>query len=301
MLYNLAQEVFVDELNEFRHRLENHFARLTKSEQRIASFLLSDHDQAAFLSAAEIAEHLAISEATVVRFAKSIGYSSFPELRRSLQNIFRVRVTPSTRLQRKLADLKTSGGHILPRVVDMELQYLADVSHTVSTSDFDRAVKLVLKAQHIFIFGSGPSRILAELFQIRLQRFGFRTTLLTESGRDIIDKLLLLRGNDVLFAAGFLRVTNELVAAIDQAHQVGCKVVLLTDTLATHFKEQADVILSARRGPVSTFHSLTVPMAILNALILAIAMDKSETSVASLDRLQALRTEYGLDNISKTR
>ena len=290
----------MEELVEFQRRLENWIPRLTKSEQRIASFLLSDHDEAAFLSAAEIAAQLDVSEATVVRFAKSIGYKSFPELRRSLQHIFRARVTPSTRLQRKLADLKISGGHILPRVVDMELQYLADVPRTVSTSDFDRAVKLVLKAQHIFIFGSGPSRILAELLQIRLQRFGFRTTLLTESGRDIVDKLLLLKSNDVLFAAGFLRVTNELVAAIDQAHQVGCKVVLLTDSLGAHFKHQADVILSARRGPVSTFHSLTVPMAILNALILAIAMDKSETSVASLDRLQTLRTEYGLDNISKT-
>lgn len=290
----------MEELVEFQHRLENYIPRLTKSEQRIASFLLSDHDQAAFLSASEIATHLDISEATVVRFAKSIGYKSFPELRRSLQHIFRARVTPSTRLQHKLADLKTSGGHILPRVVDMELQYLADVPRTVPTEEFDKAVKLVLKAQHIFIFGSGPSRILAELLQIRLQRFGLRTTLLTESGRDIVDKLLLLRHNDVLFAAGFLRVTNELVAAIDQAHQVGCKVVLLTDTLAAHFKNQSDVILSARRGPVSTFHSLTVPMAILNALILAIAMDKSDKSVASLDRLQTLRTEYGLDNISKT-
>jgi DNA-binding MurR/RpiR family transcriptional regulator len=55
------------------------------------------------------------------------------------------------------------------------------------------------------------------------------------------------------------------------------------------------VILSARRGPVSNFHSLTVPMAILNALILGVALSKPKASLGALDRFQELRAAYGLD------
>jgi DNA-binding MurR/RpiR family transcriptional regulator len=289
----------MDELNDFRRRLESSFPRLTKSEQRIAEFLLVSYEQAAFLSVAELAQQLDMSGATVVRFARTVGYTGFPELRRVLQNVFRTKVTPAARLQHKLADLKTRQGHILSKVVEMELQYLSEVPHQISPTDFDRAVKSILKGQRVFVFGSGPSRILAELIQIRLQRFGLTTIALTESGRDVIDKLLLLKPNDVVLATGFHRVTNELVAALDQARRVNCKTVLITDTLAPHFKDKVDVILSARRGPVSTFHSLTAPMAIINALILAIAMNKPEDTVASLDRLQELRVEYDVDNVDK--
>ncbi|HOG48912.1 MAG TPA: hypothetical protein PLB78_19950, partial [Anaerolineae bacterium] len=75
----------------------------------------------------------------------------------------------------------------------------------------------------------------------------------------------------------------------------GCGSVFLTDTLGATFKDRVDVVLAARRGPVSTFHSLTVPMAIINALILTVAMARPGESVAALDRLQELRAGYGLD------
>ncbi len=289
----------MEELNNFRKHIENHFADLTKSERRIAAFLLSDFDQAAFLSAAELAQHLDVSEATVVRFARSIGYGSFPELRRVLQEIFRARVTPASRLQHKLADLKTGEGHILSQIVAMEVQYLNEALTTVAASDFDAAVKIIARGKRVFAFGLGPSRLLADLVQLRLRRFGIPTYSLNQSGRDLLEELLLLQAGDVVLAAGFHRVTGELVATLDRAHSLGCKTVLLTDTLGSMFRHQADVVLSARRGPVSTFHSLTVPMAILNALILAVAVARGNASVTSLQRLQELRAAYGLDFLGK--
>ncbi len=289
----------MEELHDFRQRIESHFDNLTKREQQIASFLLSNHEQATFLNGSEIAKHVNVSEATVVRFAKSIGYKNFPELRRALQEIFRVKVTPAARLQRKLIDLKSGKGDILHQVVDMELQYLAEVPRSIASADFERAVKIILKGKRLFIFGSGPSRILAELVQIRFNRFALPNVLITETGRDMLDKLLLLRPDDAVLATGFYRDNRELCAMIEQARQSGCKIVLLTDSLGARYKDLVDVVLAARRGPVSTFHSLTVPMAIINALILAVAMDRSEATVASLNRLQALRAQYDLDNLTR--
>jgi DNA-binding MurR/RpiR family transcriptional regulator len=289
----------MEELNEFRRRIEKHFPRLTKSEQKIASFLLSSYDQAVFLNAADLAREMDVSEATVVRFARTIGYDSFPQLRRALQHIYRVKTTPATRLQRKLADLKTGEGHILTKVAEMELQFLSEVPREIAPADFDRAVKLLLKGRRVFVFGSGPSRILADLVNIRFTRFGLSVICMTESGRDLLDKLALLKHDDVMLAMGFHRVTGELVAAIDYAHRISGRTILLTDTLRAHFQDKVAVVLAARRGPVSTFHSLIVPMAILNAMILAIALERPDESLGSLKRMEELRGEYGLDVLGK--
>lgn len=287
----------MEDLDGFRRRLEGRFDRLTKSQREIANYLLGSYDEAAFLPAAGLARRLDVSEATVVRCARALGYDGFPELRRSLQELFLGKVTPATRLRRKLADL--SDGHILARTIEMEIQYLNEALRSIHPADFDKAVQIILKGRRVFAFGLGPARILPEMVEIRLQRFGMPTISLTQSGRDLLEKLVLLEKDDAVLAMGFVRVTPELTAVLDHARSVGCRTVLLTDTLHLALKDNADVILAARRGPVSAFHSLTVPMTILNALILAVATARPEQSYTGLDRLQKLRAASGLDTLGK--
>jgi hypothetical protein len=49
------------------------------------------------------------------------------------------------------------------------------------------------------------------------------------------------------------------------------------------------VILSARRGPVGAFHSLVVPMTVINALLLSVASLDQERIMPALDKLDSLR------------
>ncbi|HOG48702.1 MAG TPA: MurR/RpiR family transcriptional regulator, partial [Anaerolineae bacterium] len=198
----------MEEMAEFQRRLEERYSSLTKSEQRIASYLLANSDEAAFFTAVELAQRLEVSEATVVRFARAVGYDGFPELRRCLQNLFRVKVTPANRLQRALADLRGSQGHILAKVVAMEVEYLTEALHTVDPAEFDRAAEILLAGRTIHVFSTGPSRILADLAELRLRRFGVPTVAITESGRDVLERLLLLQPGDAVLIAGFHRITG---------------------------------------------------------------------------------------------
>ena len=284
-----------EELTDFRQRLESHLPGLTKSQQRIASYLLASYDEATFLSAADLAERLNVSEATVVRFAKAVGYDGFPDLRRCLQGLFRAKATPASRLQRKLSELAGSQGHVLTKVLDMEVQYLTEASHSIAPADFDRAVDTLLSGRRIFVFGSGPSGILADLAELRLRRLGILTIGMTDAGRHLLEKLQLLQAGDVVLATGFNYIRTDLVIVLDHARAMDCRSILLTDTLGPALRHKVDVVLAARRGPVSTFHSLTVPMSILNALILGVAMARPEESLAALNHLQEMRATFGLD------
>jgi DNA-binding MurR/RpiR family transcriptional regulator len=284
-----------EDLADFRQRIEDHLPSLTKSQQRIASYLLANYDEAAFLPAADMAKRLGLSEATIARFAQAVGFEDFRELRRCLQGLFRARATPASRLQHKLSELASSQGHVLNKVLAMELQYLTEASESIALADFDRAVDILLSGERIFVFASGPSGILADLATWRFRRLGIPTIAMTESGRHLLENLQLLRSGDVMLVAGFQHLTPELVAVLDHACATGCRSILLTDTLGPAFRSKADITLSARRGPVSTFHSLTVPMSVLNALILAVAMARPDESLAALNRLQQLRSTSGLD------
>lgn len=272
----------------FSQLISERYPQLTKSEKRIASFLNQNQDEAAFLPAGDIAERLQLSEATMVRFARNLGFDNYPAMRVALQDSFRHRLTHSARMRSRLDELR-SGGDIFERLVASEIDFLTEALQTLDRKAFNAAVELLRTHQRIFVFGLGPSISLVDLLDIRLTRSARHVIPLKVSGREILEPLLLMTGADLLIAIGFFNVTPSLQMALDFANQHKTPVILLTDMLGPLVGEKADVILSARRGPVSAFHSLTVPMTIVNAMLLALTSMDQENIMTNLDKLDQLR------------
>ena len=272
----------------FSQLISESFPKLTKSERRIANYLNQNQDDAAFLSAAEIAERLQLSEATMVRFARTLGYESYPAMRAVLQENFRHRLTHSARLRSRLDDLRVDGD-IFEKVVASEIDYLTEALQTLDRNAFNAAVELLRTHQRVFVFGLGPSTSLVDLLEIRLTRSARHVIPLNSSGREMLEPMLLMNENDLLIAIGFFDVNPSLQIVLNYANQQKTPIILLTDTLGSMVGQKADVVLAARRGPVSAFHSLTIPMTILNALLLALSSVDQEKVMENLDKLDQLR------------
>jgi DNA-binding MurR/RpiR family transcriptional regulator len=286
-------------LDDFNQLISEQYSQLTKSEKAIADFLHQNQDEAAFLSAGEIATRLNLSEATMVRFARTLGFSSYPAMRMVLQETFRRRVTHSARLRGRLDDLRAAGD-MFERLVASEIDYLSQALETVDRQALHQAVELLRSRNRVFVFGVGPSVSLVELMEIRLRRFGRQVIPLTTAGREILEPLLMMNQNDLVFVICFFDVSSALQLVLDYAKEVNCPVIMLTDTLGSIIGEKADVVLAARRGPMAEFHSLVVPMTIINTLLLAIANEDREQVMANLDKLDQLRERLKKTNGSIT-
>jgi DNA-binding MurR/RpiR family transcriptional regulator len=281
------REVFQGPVD-FGQIITEHFKDLTKSEKLIANYLRKNQDEAAFLSAAELATSLDLSEATIVRFARTVGFDSYPAMRELLQENFRRRVTHSARLRSRLDDLREAGD-LFEKVTVSEIDYLTQALQTVDRESLAQAVTFMLERDRIFIFGTGPSVTLVHLLNLRLTRFGKTAVSLTTAGRETLEPLLLMTDRDLLFAIGFFDVNPTLQTVLDYAEEMNCPTILLTDTLGSVIGEKADIVLAAKRGPVSAFHSLVVPMTIINTLLLEIANQSQEVVIPNLDKLDQLR------------
>lgn len=274
---------------DFGMLISEKYSDLTKSEKRIANFLRKNQEEAAFLSAGEIANRLNLSEATLVRFARTLNFSSYPAMRSVLQDNFRRRVTHSSRIRGRLDDLREAGD-IFDKMAVTEIDYLAQAIDSLDREAMNAAVELFENHKRIFVFGLGPSISLVDLIDIRLKRFGKDVIPLTNSGREVIESILSLTKDDLLFVICFFDLNPTLNLVLEYAQEVGCPTVILTDTLDTVLTGKADVTLAARRGPVGEFHSLVVPMTVINALLLAVAGTDQEHVMTTLDKLDNLRT-----------
>jgi len=275
---------------DFSQVLTDHFNDLTKSEKRIANFLRKNQEESAFLSAGEIASRLELSEATLVRFARSLGFSSYPAMRTVLQDNFRRRVTHSARLRGRLNDMR-DGGDMFERLTATEIDFLTQALDSIKREELNKAVEIMHEHDRVFVFGLGPSVSLVDLLELRLRRFGREVVPLTSSGREFLEYLTMMEENDLLFVICFFDQNPALKLVIDYANKVGATIIMLTDTLEAILGDKVDVVLSAKRGPIGEFHSLVVPMTVINALLLSLASMEQEKTMTLLDKLDNLRDQ----------
>lgn len=143
---------------EFSKLVAEHFDQFTNSEKRIADYILQHQDEAAFMVAAEIAESLGLSEPTMARFARTLGFENFPAMRVMLQTKSRILANHSARIRSLLDDLRVEGD-IYERLVTSEIDFLTESLHTLDRNAFSAAVELLRTHQRVFCFWFGAGCI----------------------------------------------------------------------------------------------------------------------------------------------
>ncbi|MGH9243740.1 MAG: MurR/RpiR family transcriptional regulator [Acidimicrobiales bacterium] len=267
--------------------------RLTPSESRVARYFADHREEAAFLSAAEMAEVLGVSDATVIRAAQALGYRGLPELKDELREVIRARATPAVRWTRTLDLLGHDDEALVDQLLATQIEVLAEARRWLRPEDFAAAVELVAGAERIVVAGFGPLGVAADYFVLTLRRIGRAAMALTGRSTAFVDGLVELRAGDVLVIVVYEQIVAEIDLALDQAAERGVPCVLVTDNLALALEGRYEVALTSPRGPTDLVPSIAVPVVIIEALIFGIIGQNRPRAVAALDDLNRLRGRLG--------
>ena len=93
---------------------------LSKRQKIAAEYIIKHCDKAAYMTAAQLGKSAGVSEATVVRLASRLGFSSYRELQRNLREVIRNRVNSVQRME--LADKRIGSGDILTAVLKSDVE-----------------------------------------------------------------------------------------------------------------------------------------------------------------------------------
>jgi DNA-binding MurR/RpiR family transcriptional regulator len=268
--------------------LADRLGRITSpAERRVAEFLLEAGARAAPWSAQEIAAAVGTSDATVVRTAKSLGYPSLRDLRRSLTDEASD-ADLAARLGATIRD-SASAHDVLATAADRQLTALQTLLRRVSAQDFDQAAAILADASHLWWCGTGPSAHLADYAAFLSRRIGRPSGSLTHAGTDHADELLALKTDHAVVVLAYGRIHPYVHVLLQRAAQVDAKVVLITDTLNPRSVSPIAAQLNAGRGAPGLFATHGPTIVLLEALVLAIAAAdprRSEDALATLNELR---------------
>jgi DNA-binding MurR/RpiR family transcriptional regulator len=146
-------------------RLRAGWLSFARAEQAIAKYLLDNMDEVPFETGATIAEAAGVSEASVARFARRLGFADLKDLKRDLRRRSRVD------LDNAASRFRIGGPNQerLARSLQMEQAALAAAYGLAHGKLWDRIVALVAESAHVNCVGFQAVKGLALDFSTRLR------------------------------------------------------------------------------------------------------------------------------------
>lgn len=271
-----------------RVRLDRAVATLTGRKLRAARFLRANHRTAFAMSVQELARAAEVSEATLVRLARDLGYAGYHELRGALMAEARRQLAPGERFA--LEPPAEAASETALRVARQEVD---NINRTVAELDraaLTRAVGRLRRADPAVTVGLGVSALLARIAAYELFQVGVRAHALGRDTLTLAEQIVCLPRRAVVLAFGFRPYSRQTVDAVRAATRRALPVVAITDDGDAPIARDAEAVLIARTDSVLYTNSLAGPLVVVSALATDLALaDKARAlaHVAALERAAA--------------
>lgn len=215
--------------SDLRQRLAQSLATATRAEAAIASFFLNNLDQLPFETAASVAEKIGVSEASVGRYCRSLGYAHFKALKSSLQMDLGERAWLIGDRLREFAEAAQDGPGALQRGLERDMAMLVANYETAASPAFDRVARRLARMPKVFVAGFQTERGHAQYLCNLLQYLRPEVHLADLAGGSFAELLLVPPGQACLVifdARRYSRLSRGLAQA---AMAAGLPVTLITD------------------------------------------------------------------------
>ena len=270
--------------------VKNTEIRYTKSDLKIREFIENSTEEFLFMSIGQLAQRLQVSEATISRFARHIGYRDFKNMKNEV-----VRQKADQGAARKLAGtLMKNQGFDLAGWFAFQQECMEKTLENLDAEEFDRAVESICTARRIYIHAKNASAATGQLLFFRLRRLGFDVSLIPSGGTEVVEGIVHADEKDLVILFGYSKISAEGKIILDYARSAGYRTLLFTSRFHASAGERGDVNLYVWRGEEDEFHSNAVSVALVDGLILALSEKMGSESAERMIKVQKAKKRYSL-------
>lgn len=145
-------------MTNFNTEIKSVYQNLTKTEKKVADFILATPRKVLYLSITELAEECGVGDTSVYRFCRSIGLRGYQE--------FKVRLSLSLNEEvSSISSVIIADGDIKDTAMAISEKYKTTVTQTMNflcEDDLISVVEQIEKAENVYFFGVGASGIIAQ-------------------------------------------------------------------------------------------------------------------------------------------
>ena len=215
---------------------------LSPSEKAIASYVLDHPSDVAAMTVRELAAETGTSPASVSRFARTLDYRTYSDMRLAL----------GISISRASGEEKATSGKVTLDDIEGSIKYvlshkvkeLAETTSLIDSDDFAAVVNLLHNANLVLIAGVGNSISMGANATFKLSQVGVRA--FCPSTTDVMASAAVnLTENDVLLVISTSGYSKRLVNLFDSAEDSNTPIVMITDSPDAPLAKRATHIIRA--------------------------------------------------------
>ena len=204
-------------------RIKDNRAELRKSEAKVADFVLANANGVINMRIVDLAAHSKVSEPTVIRFCRALGFDGFQSFKLQLAQQLGL---GSVYTQFAIDDDDTVAD-LCYKVFDTTVGSLLTVRDELDPHILEQAINTISSARRVEFYGFGASGSVAADAQHKFFRLQLSTAALTDPHIQHMSAISL--GNDdVVVAISQSGQTRALLQSVNLAKEAGATVIGLT-------------------------------------------------------------------------
>ncbi|MGZ8288237.1 MAG: glucokinase [Telluria sp.] len=232
--------------NTLMERVQHLQHELSPAEQRVATLVIEHPRKVLNEPIAEIARLADVSQPTVIRFCRSLGFLGLADFKLK----FASSLTGTIPVRHSQVRRSDSTHDLSAKVIDNTVSAILRFRDQLDVASIDRAIHLLRKANKVEFYAMGNSRVVALDGQHKFFRFRIPTASYGDSHLFTLAAELLKPG-DVVIAISTSGKLPELLAAVDAARAAGADVIAITSSKSPLAKK-ATICLSVDHTEDST-------------------------------------------------
>ncbi|WP_035830826.1 MurR/RpiR family transcriptional regulator [Kaistia adipata] len=251
----------------------------TRSARAIATFMLNSLKDLPFETAASLAERIQVSEASVGRFCRAIGYANFKDLKEHLKDDIGDQPWLIKDQLDQLRNASSQREERIAQALEMEMAGLVHVYEYAHSPNWPRVVERLAKCPRVFVVGFQTDRGLAMYFANQLQYLRDGVQLLDLAAGNFAE-LLAHEGEACLVMFEGRRYSRQAKVLASEARAHGVAVTLMTDQFCNWGADNSDEMFSVstqfKQFWDSTAHLAILSNLLLNDIFLALGEEAEE-------------------------
>ncbi len=253
---------------------------LSPSQRRIADCLQANINEAALWGVEDLAKESNTCVATVVRFAKKLGYTGYLEMRKALVS------SAKKHYQRgdQLLEAPAQAAATLVEVARRDIRNIELLVQAVNEELLQSAAQMLKKSRLRLVIGDGVSALMSRQLAYLLINTGVPT--LEGSPADFATQVGNLDSRDLLIAISITPYTRETLDAAAYARKRGIPVLAFTDGVHSPLAKIANATLPIPGKNLLFSHSLAAFGVLVHALATSIAREDPQSSLKKLHEVE---------------
>ncbi len=261
---------------------------LKTAELKVAEHILKNPQSIQTSTVAQVATFSRVSEATVIRFCRTVGYAGYQELRMQLAKEL---YEPSHKAMPD--EIKDADGSdkIVGKVFSFNIKTLNETLEVLDVAELEKAAKMLGEASKVLIIGVGTSSANVQDAHNKFFRLGINSVAESDAHLQLMEASLLDQ-SDVVLAITHSGRTKDPVETVEIAQKTGAKTIVITSDPKSPITEFADVILltssSESRFRREALASRLAQMSIIDVLHTMIGIKYKKRAVSAARKIEAV-------------